>query len=877
MLTFKHFFALLSLLSFVFTINAQVTTFPYQEGFESDFGAWQQYTVDNFDWTRNSGGTPTFLTGPSAASEGDWYAYAEADNHNNQNAGLYAIFDFNTAGLSDINFIFSYNMFALTIPFIFPDQMGTLNVLVSTDAGANWTNVWSISNNQGNSWHRVRLDLSAYTSFDNVYVGFQAVIGNGNRSDIAIDDIQVFETPPCIAIPFLETFDASTSYPFPWFFDNLWSVNANWPGATPITGNHSRVIANTTGNGILYSPCFDVSSNSDIHTRIYNYWENPIIGTHDGYFYGSPDGGTTVYLIDEWHNDNPANEEGWKEYDISSWADGAGDLVFWWEIDRSGFLFFGGEWAFDHFEVKEGDWNYLWTGNTDADWNNTGNWEDNTIPDTYSDATIPTTPTGGNYPETNSATSANCRDLFIEAGSNLNIAPNTDLTVHNTVYNYGDATALIVGADASGMGSIIHNTQFVQGTVEQYVTSERWHLVSSPISDAIINTYYDIYLKEYSEPTDTWTYLVEPVTMPMNVPQGYSAWASDIYTGTTIGLFPGTLNVDDVVINSLSYTPAAAMTGFNLIGNPYPCAIDWNQNWPQNNISGWAVIYDNGTYRGWNPWLTGNNRSFNGKLDGIIPVSNGFWVRATNTGASLTIPASERVHSNQAFYKESEESTNGSIRLIAEANNWSDEAVIVFHENGTPDFDALYDLEKLYNVAESPQIYTIAENKNYGVNVLGKLAGNLVIPVGFEMTAPGDYSIKASEIQNIDSGYEVFLEDILSGEMIDLRKRPNYNFYFSPDDNGHRFNLHFSNSTINISETDDNQIKIYSVDKSVFISLNESTNCDIQVVDLAGKQVGQYNYPNLKSTSLKLNVETGYYVVRIITPEKVVSEKIYIK
>ncbi len=876
MRSIKHFFTVHLMLLIAFSSYAQVTTFPYQEGFETDFGDWQQYTTDDFDWSRTQAGTPTNFTGPVAAYEESWYAYAEANDNNNLETDLYAIFDFNSASLSDINFIFSYHMYCLTFPFILPDQMGTLNVYISTDAGSSWTSLWSISGNQGNNWRRVKLDLSAYTSFDDVYIRFQAQIGDGNRSDIAIDDIQLYETPPCISIPYLETFDGSTTFPFGWFYDNLWSLNATWPGANPISGNFSKLDDNTSGNGTLYPLCFDVSSNSDIHTRFYHYWAPAQIGNQNGYFYGSPDGGSTVYLIDQWDN-NTTNEEEWKEYDISSWADGAGDLTFWWEVNRTGFIYWGGSWAFDHFEVKEGDWNYQWEGNTNTDWNTESNWENNTIPDMYSDATIPTTPIGGNFPETNAGTSANCRDLFIESGSHLNIAPNTDLTVHNSLTNYGNASALIIDADATGMGSLIHSTQYVQGTVEQYITSEKWHLVSSPISDAIINTYYDIYLKEYSEPTDTWSYLVNPVTMPMNVPQGYSAWASDIYTGTTISLFPGTLNIEDVVINNLSYTPAAAMTGFNLIGNPYPCAIDWNMGWPSANISGWAVIYDNGTYRGWNPYLTGNNRSFNGKMDGIIPATNGFWVRATGIPASLTIPASERVHSNQPFYKETEESTNGSVRLVTKANNWMDEAVVIFHEEGTPGFDGLYDLEKLFNVSESPQIYTISENKNYSVNVQGQLSGNLVIPVGYEMSISGEYTIEANEIQNIGNEYEVLLEDILSGEMVDLRRDPVYNFYFSPDDNKHRFNVHFIKSAIDINETSEDLIKIYSNDNNVIISLDQSADCDVHIIDLTGKQVGQYFYPNLKGTTLKLNVKRGYYVVRVITTETVVSEKVFIK
>jgi hypothetical protein len=36
-----------------------------------------------------------------------------------------------------------------------------------------------------------------------------------------------------------------------------------------------------------------------------------------------------------------------------------------------------------------------------------------------------------------------------------------------------------------------------------------------------------------------------------------------------------------------------------LIGNPYPSAIDWNldNGWNRTNTGGWAVIYDNATFR----------------------------------------------------------------------------------------------------------------------------------------------------------------------------------------------------------------------------------------------------------------------------------------
>jgi len=158
-------------------------------------------------------------------------------------------------------------------------------------------------------------------------------------------------------------------------------------------------------------------------------------------------------------------------------------------------------------------------------------------------------------------------------------------------------------------------------------------------------------------------------------------------------------------LSSLDYTVIGGNSeeGFNLVGNPYPSAIDWNTNWNITNLSGWAIIYDNGVYRGWNPYLTGMDRSYNGKLDGIIPSTQGFWLRAIGGGASVTIPASERVHDAQAFYKDSEESIYAGIRLQVSTNEFTDDAVILLHPEGTSEFDGLYDLAQFENIPEAPQ------------------------------------------------------------------------------------------------------------------------------------------------------------------------------
>ena len=52
-------------------------TLPYTESFEDGLGDFTQDTADDFNWTRNSGATPSSFTGPNSAASGTYYMYTE--------------------------------------------------------------------------------------------------------------------------------------------------------------------------------------------------------------------------------------------------------------------------------------------------------------------------------------------------------------------------------------------------------------------------------------------------------------------------------------------------------------------------------------------------------------------------------------------------------------------------------------------------------------------------------------------------------------------------------------------------------------------------------------------------------------------------------
>ena len=164
-----------------------IFTLPYSESFETDFAGWEQTSNDDQDWARNSGQTGSSSTGPSSAYDGNYYLYTEASGSGTgypyKTFGLSGSFNFENVGKPMLTFW--YNMYGST--------MGTLTVQVSTDAGSNWTDVWGISGNQGNTWQQTDIDLSLYGGEELVLIRYWGVTGNNYYSDMAIDFIEVYD------------------------------------------------------------------------------------------------------------------------------------------------------------------------------------------------------------------------------------------------------------------------------------------------------------------------------------------------------------------------------------------------------------------------------------------------------------------------------------------------------------------------------------------------------------------------------------------------------------------------------------------------------------------------------------------------------------
>lgn len=159
-----------------------INSFPYSESFESGLGAWNQDGPDDFDWTRDSGGTPSSNTGPSSGSDGSWYVYCESSTPNYSSKTALLTSDcFDLSNETQANFTFDYHMYGAA-------AMGGLVLSVSDDNGTSWTAVWSETGNQGNSWQSASVNLDAYAG-GSIQLRFTGTTGTTWQGDMAVDNV----------------------------------------------------------------------------------------------------------------------------------------------------------------------------------------------------------------------------------------------------------------------------------------------------------------------------------------------------------------------------------------------------------------------------------------------------------------------------------------------------------------------------------------------------------------------------------------------------------------------------------------------------------------------------------------------------------------
>ncbi len=466
-------------------------------------------------------------------------------------------------------------------------------------------------------------------------------------------------------------------------------------------------------------------------------------------------------------------------------------------------------------------------------------------------------------------------DLVINSSGSLTINPGYGLLMAGDIANYAGTSGLILEADATGMASLVHESQGIEAIVEQHFSPNAWHLVSAPVTSALSGLYTGIYLYSWSEADSAFTNIVS-TTYPIVSTHGYYAWSS---TSAADVQFEGTLNSGDLPVSWLTYTPQGytGQDGWNLAGNPYPSGLKWDNTWSQTNLDPTVYVND---FAGSGNWIFYNYNSTTGNTlpGGEIPPTQGFYVVANAASPSMIIPNSARVHTDNDFYKDGEINKDVfTIKITGDANSYYDKITIGINSDATDNFDSQFDVYKLMGLEEAPQLYTYREENKLAVDQFSEFSGNKLIPLGIKTGAPAEYTFHIENLEYFNQDIEVYLEDKVNGTLINVRENPEYTFSTEDGTDESRFVLHLKAGSVGTDENIvQNEINIYSYDKIVYFHTPTDFRGYVTVINMMGQEVVRKNVTGTH-TSVKVNDGTGYYVVKIQSDINLVTKKVFIK
>jgi hypothetical protein len=445
----------------------------------------------------------------------------------------------------------------------------------------------------------------------------------------------------------------------------------------------------------------------------------------------------------------------------------------------------------------------------------------------------------------------------------LTIPSGSFVTVNGTLSNSAGTSGLVVNSG----GSLIENTTGINATIESSIVGGEWHLISAPISNAFSGVFVTKYLQKHSEVTNAYTDILNSGT-PLTPMKGFAAYGASTFTAS----YAGTLNTGNKSI-SLTRTVAGTGSGWNLVGNPYPCSIDWdakdlalNSYWTKTYVNDATYIHIDASK--WAEYVGGV--STNGGTKYIAP-GQGFFVQVTDghSTGSLGVNNNVKAHNATSFFKStSDEITvvNNLVRLEVLGNGYTDETVVRFVPEATASFDGEYDAQKLFgDVAEAAQLYTLG-SEALAINTMPETGS---VPVGMHVGAVGVYTIAATEINDIT---EVSLEDTKTGIYTDLLQG-SYSFSFTPGENEQRFVLHFGPLAVN--DIENSFANVYSNSHTLYIDLNNNVKGDIFVYTVTGQLVA--TVPAAQGSSRISLENTGNYIVKVISDKNTMVRKVFVK
>lgn len=285
----------------------------------------------------------------------------------------------------------------------------------------------------------------------------------------------------------------------------------------------------------------------------------------------------------------------------------------------------------------------------------------------------------------------------------------------------------------------------------------------------------------------------------------------------------GPVNKGDITM-PVTFTNSGNLSndGWNLVGNPYPSPFDWKTFHQTGRSGNSGTNYTNIEPTIWvldpveNTYKFYNTLSSEGTIaDGILSESQGFWVKATGPGASITFKESFKAEDAPTQLFKSTPGGAFKIKLLRDALN-ADDLLVKYMVGSTTNFDA-YDVVKL----SSPVLVSAWGNDSVHLALSTRplTTQNDTIKL-YVSGSSGTYTMQFTNSDKIALQDQVLLFDTYTNNVVDLKQNNSYSFNINTNTAAtfgfNRFYIIVANNnqlpvkllTFNANKENNNQVKL---------------------------------------------------------------------
>jgi len=586
----------------------------------------------------------------------------------------------------------------------------------------------------------------------------------------------------------------------------------------------------------------------------------------------------------------------------------------------------------------------VWHGGSTADWNNPANWKPIGIPTAENCVIIPekTILSGAD-------SYAFAKNVTVKSTGNLELQASNNLIVTGWI-----------NVNTGGVFEVKNNASIVQKNDDANTGNVRIERITEPMN------YYDytywnspitlasgFTLGNLSPETaiDIWSYnptvsggngnwVNLNTSTIMDPTKGYIVKAPDTFSNNPATKAPYTATFIGTPNNGPILTPISkginanmsAIIGddddeWNLIGNPYPSAIDAKKlfDLPENTsiIDGtiyiWTHIstptssYQDPFYGDYvtnytaNDYATFNKTgatgtassatNFEATPSGYIATGQSFFVKAAPTMANgttknVTFDNSIRISGNSTDFnkirsnsKIADEGEKHRIWLNLTNNSGAfSQTLIGYITNATQGLDRGFDGESFGG--NNVTFYTIIPEAK--LSIQGRALPfdtNDVVTLGYKATKKGNYSIRIDHIEGLFVNESIYLVDKQLNITHNLKLKP-YVFNTSVGAFDNRFVVRYSGNTLNVDKNniDDKEVKITYIQNNNTLVINnfllDNIVEKVTLFNIHGQSISTWKIENQEQQNIQIpikSMDSGIYIAKLKTSEGELSKKIVVR